>query len=482
MRRSAWFALAVLALATQLPAVGQVLPQRGTERKSFVSYPEGHYALLNVRLFDATGTPAREGQTIIVDGKRIVAVGPSSEVPVPPDATRIDVAGKTVLPGLVDMHAHLHYAVDTPEPSAKLRHQGPLVPRLLLASGVTTARTGGTIDPLQDLAIGRAIREGTIVGPDLDITAVFIDQAPTRLFGSREVATADRARMEVAYWAGAGATSVKLFTNVGTEIAKATIDEAHRRGMNVAGHLCALTFKEAAALGIDSLEHGFQVATDFMADKKADECPKAFNIVPEQDAPGVADHVRALARSGVALTLSPGAFEVFYPAAQPLDPLTRELLSPRALASYAAYRAGVAERAARDERWRVSYTAKGKRSWALDRLFAQSGGLVLMGTDTTPVGGCVAGPCTHRTLELLVDMGFTPSEVLTIATRNGARFLRKEKDIGGLAPGMLADLVIVHGRPDTDIADMRRTEIVFKHGVGYSAANLLASVNGLIGE
>jgi predicted amidohydrolase YtcJ len=189
--------------------------------------------------------------------------------------------------------------------------------------------------------------------------------------------------------------------------------------------------------------------------------------------------ITTLARSGTAITVSPATDEQFYPFGVPLDPLTRSLLSPRALDRYQRLRAPIDQRP--PERARI-VLSKYQRAWAAERMFRQAGGLLLVGTDTSSMGGCIAGPCTHRTVEMLVEqMGFTPVEALQIATRDGARFLRRN-DIGAIRPGIPANLVIVRGRPDENIRAIRRIETVFRNGVGYDSVKLFESAHGLIGS
>jgi Amidohydrolase family len=117
-----------------------------------------------------------------------------------------------------------------------------------------------------------------------------------------------------------------------------------------------------------------------------------------------------------------------------------------------------------------------------ERQFVQAGGMLLAGVDPTGNGGNLAGFGDQRELELLVEAGFTPLEALHIATENGARFLGEADRIGTIAPGKQADLALVKGNPAANINEIENVEYVFKHGVGYDSAKLIASVRGAVGR
>lgn len=117
----------------------------------------------------------------------------------------------------------------------------------------------------------------------------------------------------------------------------------------------------------------------------------------------------------------------------------------------------------------------------LELAFARAGGLLVAGIDPTGPGGVVPGFADQREVELLVEAGFTPVQAISIATLNGAKYLGRDKDIGTIAVGKQADLVVVNGDPSTAIEDLRRVDTVFKHGVGYDPAKLVASVSGQVG-
>jgi enamidase len=258
----------------------------------------------------------------------------------------------------------------------------------------------------------------------------------------------------------------------------AAINEAHRRGIKVTGHLCSVTYAEAANLGIDNLEHGFFAATDFVADKKPDQCPgqgvgqKTIAALDENGAP-FKNLVKTLIDKKVALTSTLTVFETFTPG-RPKPP-GLEVLTPQLREQFETTYARTAQNK------ESIYTTLFPKGMALERAFAKAGGLLIAGTDPTGGGGVIPGYSNQRQVELLVDAGFTPLEAISISTLNGAKYLLRDKTVGSLAVGKQADLLVINGNPAVTISDIRKVETVFKQGVGYDPAKLIASVQGKAG-
>jgi enamidase len=260
----------------------------------------------------------------------------------------------------------------------------------------------------------------------------------------------------------------------------AAAQEAHKRRLKITGHLCSVTFREAAALGIDDLEHGFVVASDFVPDKKPDECP-AGNAVQRSIASldvtgaGARDLIAELVRKRVAITSTLTIFETFAASQPNAPPKALDAMLPEARRQYEQRRAAIAQ--SPDTTWNVLI----KKEMQLEKMFSDAGGLLVVGTDPTGFGGVVAGYSNQRALELLVQAGFTPVEAVRIATLNGAKYLGRDAKIGTIAAGKQADLVVVRGDPSANIADVENVEIVFKQGVGYDSAKIFESVKGRVG-
>ena len=227
--------------------------------KDFIREQSPVIALEHVRVIDGTGAAARNDQTIVISGGKIAAIGASGSVQVPADAKRMDFSGYSALPGMVGMHDHIFYPA-----GGGLYHDMPLTfPRLYLAMGVTTIRTTGSIEPYLDLELKKGIDAGKLIGPKINMTGPYLEGEGLPLLQVHGLKDPDDARRTVAYWAEEGARSFKAYNFVTRAELKAAIEEAHKRGIKVTGHLCSIGFREAAELGIDDLEHGLTVDTEF---------------------------------------------------------------------------------------------------------------------------------------------------------------------------------------------------------------------------
>ena len=475
--RSMWCRSIRTVLALALLASPEMYAQRPTLSaavRSFVAVDSPVVALTHARVIDGTGGPARDDQTLIIRDGRIAALGASRSVAVPGGAQVIDLTGKTVIPGLVMVHEHLFYPTG-PGIYANLAES---FTRLYLAGGVTSMRTGGNLNGFGDFGIKRDIDAGKKPGPWIDATAPYLEGPGLGLDQVHELTGPEDARRMVNFWADAGATSFKAYMHITRAELGAAIDEAHKRRLKVTGHLCSVTYREAAGLGIDDLEHGFFVSTDFVPNKKPDECPgqgagqAAFAAVdPNGDA--VRSLIAELVRHHVALTSTLTVFETFVPG-RPLPP-GLDVLDPQLRADFEKRHATTAANTTSPT---GSLFAKAR---ALELAFVRAGGLLLAGTDPTGGGGVIPGYSNQRQLELLVESGFTPLEAIRIGTLNGATFLGRADRAGSIAVGKDADLVVVAGDPATRIADVRKVQIVFKQGIGYDPVKLVESVRGKVG-
>ena len=282
----------------------------------------------------------------------------------------------------------------------------------------------------------------------------------------------------VTHWAERGATSFKAYMQITRDQLAAAIGDAHRRKLKVTGHLCSITFREAAAAGIDNLEHGLVVASDFVQGKVPDQCPAtvsasiaALDVASEP----VQALIRELVARRVAVTSTLTIFETFTPGRPGAPQGALDAMLPEARDQYLRRRVQIATQA------NSPWTRMFANEMQFERDFLRAGGLLLVGTDPTGYGGVVAGYANHRALELLVEAGLTPLEAIRVATRNGAQYLGRADSIGTIAVGRRADLMIVRGDPSTRIGDVANVETVFKGGVGFDAARLFASVRGRVG-
>jgi enamidase len=462
-------------LALLAPAPGQAQrPALGAGVRPYVKVDTSVVALTHARVIDGTGAPARANQTLIIRDGAIAALGDDGKVAVPPGALVLDLTGKSVIPGLVQVHEHLFY----PTGPGVYGNLAESFTRLYLAGGVTSMRTGGNMNGFGELAIKQAIERGEKPGPWIDATGPYLEGPGLPLGQVHALKDAADARGLVDYWSDAGATSFKAYMHISREELGAAIQEAHKRGFKVTGHLCSVTYREAARLGIDDLEHGFFAATDFVSGKKPDDCPgqgagqaSLDSVDPAGDA--VQSLIAELVQRKVALTSTLTVFETLTPG-RPMPP-GLDVLDPQLREQFEQRFAATARNANSPF---ATLFAKGR---ALEVAFARAGGTLLVGTDPTGGGGVIPGYSNQRAVELLVEGGLTPLEAIKVSTMNGATYLGRATSVGSLAAGKQADLLVIGGDPSSRIEDIRNVEIVFKQGVGYDSAKLIASVKGKVG-
>jgi imidazolonepropionase-like amidohydrolase len=452
----------------------------------FVRIQAPTIALTHVRVIDGTGAAATEDQTIIIAGGKISAVG--SNVSIPANAKVLDLNGYTVLPGLVGMHDHMFFPMGGTPPMYS--NMGFSFPRLYLALGVTTIRTTGSVQPHADLEIKKLIDAGRMIGPKMFVTAPYLEGVGAFTPVMHQLKDTDDARKLVNYWADQGATSFKAYMNITRDELRAAVEEAHKRGLKVTGHLCSIGYKEAAEIGIDNLEHGIFPDSEFVPNKQPDRCPggavsqtlRTLDI----NSDAVKETIRTLVAKNVAVTSTLPVFEAG-------APLASGQAGPTAIGAPTAVLNQRMLNVMNNEA-RVRYlTARSRipvdsvqavlvrKSMDFERAFVAAGGLLLAGLDPTGNGGVIAGFGDLREVELLVEAGFTPIEAIKIATLNGAKFMGEDRSLGSIAVGKQADLMIVKGNPATRIGDIENVEIVFKDGVGYDSEKLIQSVQGLVG-
>ena len=479
---------AVALFLVLLPAVAQT-PELSTTVKPFVRVNAAKVVLTHVRVVDGTGAPAVEDENVVIQAGKIVAVGKGTDVSAAPGTAVLDLHGYTVIPGLVGMHNHLFY-IARPNLNSQWKHDEPLLvpqmtfsaPRLYLAGGVTTMRTTGSVETYADLNLKRDIDAGKLPGPHLDVTGPYLEGAESYFIQMPQLSSPEDARQLVDYWADRGVTSFKAYMNITRAELKAAIEAAHKRGIKVTGHLCSVTYEEAAELGIDDLEHGFFVNTQLDPGKKPDVCSdSAGEYTLEHMEPGSAEArnlIDTLVKHHIAITSTLPVFEEYLDGRPPVRQQVLDAMSPGAREAFFYLRQRPASRPAP----KTDGAMLSQYDLALERAFVAAGGLLLAGPDPTGAGDVLPGFGDQREIELLVEAGFSPLAAIKIATLNGAVYLGRDRQIGSIAAGKNADLVVIKGDPSKQISDVENVEIVFKDGVGYDSQKLLDSVKGRYGE
>jgi imidazolonepropionase-like amidohydrolase len=452
----------------------------GPEVRKFVRVGTPRVVLEHVEVIDGTGGAPMADRNVTIEGGTITGISDGATVPPSDGTTILDLRGHAVIPGIIGMHDHLWYQ-DIPSDTSLpvLSHtMSYSAPRLYLANGVTTARTIGSVDPYAELVLKHAIEAGETPGPHLEVTGPFLNGADISSFRIIGLRDPDDARATVAFWADHGVTFIKAYQTITRDELKAAIQEAHRHRIKVTGHLCSVTYDEAIDLGIDNLEHGFQVNTALDPGKKPDTCSAArgdSTLVRMTPGGPEADRlIASLIQHHVAITSTLVGLANSINPQRTLQPAVLDAMAPVTRHAYLDWRTRLG--AGHSERIPLL-----KRDMDLQRAFVAAGGLLIAGPDPVGIGGNLPGFGDQREIELLVDAGFTPPQAIRIATLNGAIVLGRQDRVGSVAVGKNADLVVIQGDPAARIADIENVEIVFKDGVGYDSKKLLASVNGCYG-
>jgi len=472
MRVSAIVAVCGIGLSTAATAQR---PTLSANARAFVAVDAPVIALTHARVIDGTGAPARDDETILISDDKITGIGKTGAVNVPANARTIDLTGRTVIPGIVGLHDHMYYSSGV---SGSMKLMPVSYPRLFLANGVTTIRTTGSVDPYQEMNIKALIGSGQTVGPEIVVTGPYLQGAPNLLNAMHPITSADEARRIVRYWSEEGVTWFKAYTTITRDQLGAAIDEAHKHGVKVTAHLCSVTYREAVALGIDHLEHGLFASTDYTPGKQPDRCPSSGTdsvyAALDVNSPEVRQTIDEMVKHHVGLTSTLAVYELSAPSRVPVDQRVLDALYPDVSKSVNDfYTKG---RTANDSLWRRAL----KKGMEFERAFVTAGGLLGAGADPCCISA-IAGYTDQRNYELLLEAGFTPEQAIQIMTSNGAKVLGFADRLGTITPGKQADLVILRGDPTRTPGDIRNVEMVYRQGIGYDSAKLIASTRGMVG-
>jgi imidazolonepropionase-like amidohydrolase len=442
----------------------------------FISVRADTIVLTHAKVIDGTGGPVKTDQTIVLIKGRIASIGASGNAMLPRPGRTIDCTGKTIIPGMIMMHEHMFYGESLPPQYLGLEMPYSF-PRLYLAGGVTTMRTAGSVEPQTDLNIRDQVRAGKIPGPEMDVTGPYIERPGLPIPEVLFIKSTGEAAREVNYWIANGCTSFKVYMDITRADLAEVIKLAHQNKMKVTGHLCSITYREAADLGIDNLEHGFWVSSDFDKNKKADQCSPVnqdYSIrQTDENSAEMKSLMTHLIAKNVTITSTLPVFEPYagrdiFPGdgGEALTPAIREVVEKKAAAALG-----------RDSADQVMF----KKELAWEKQFVAMGGRLIAGIDPTGAGRVIPGYADRHIPELLVEAGFSLPEAIKICSLNAADYLGQAHDKGSIEVGKQADLVLIDGDPTQDIRAMRKTEIVFKQGVGFDSKKLFESARGKVG-
>jgi imidazolonepropionase-like amidohydrolase len=428
--------------------------QSRTMARTLARKPKGPLAFVHANLFDAESAQVLPNRTVVVTGNRISAVGADGAVKVPANAQVIDAAGKTLMPGLWDMHVHL-------SPGDGL---------LDMACGVTSVRDlANDTDAL--LAMRKRFDEGTEIGPRV-VMAGFIDgrgpyQGPTKVFADTE----EEARKDIENYARLGYVQIKVYSSLKPELLPKIVEMAHAHGMRVSGHVpSGMNAEQFVRDGVDEIQHMNFIFLNFMPQVKDTRTPARFLEVAAHGAEldlkseQVQAFIQLLKEHKIVVDPTLSIFEGMF-----------DDRPGKMAAGYAAVANNMPAQVRRgflygglevpegmDQRYQDSF----QRMMDMAKAFYDSGVPIVAGTDS------LAGFTLHRELEVYEKAGIPAAKVLQIATLGAARVMKRDSELGSIAPGKLADMILVEGDPSAHISDVRRVRMVIKDGMVYNVADL----------
>jgi imidazolonepropionase-like amidohydrolase len=447
------------AVKTLQEARDQAAQARSAElAKKLAHHSANGIVFTHANVFDASTAALVPDQNVVVTGNHIQSVGPAKTVAIPPGAEVVDATGKTLLPGLWDMHAHVSDSDGM----------------LNLASGVTTVRDlANDTDTL--LARRKRIEAGTEIGTRI-ILAGIIDgpgpyQGPTKVLAATEA----EARAAVDNYARLGYVQIKIYSSVKPELVPPIIDEAHKHGLRVSGHIPALmTASECVKLGYDEIQHVNFLALNFMPDVKETRNPARFTEPGKRTAdldlnsPEVKEFIKLLLEHHTTLDPTMAVFEDMFVGRTGEIPPGYRVVAGRLPAQVrrGLLSSGLTPPPGMDERYKQSFA----KMVELIGVLYRAGVPIEAGTDG------MAGFTFQHELELDVQAGIPPNKALQLATLGAARIMKRDSELGSVTAGKLADLTLIDGNPTSNISDVRKTALVVKNGVVYKPAELYSEL------
>lgn len=425
-------------------------------------------ALVGGTVIDGTGKLPLTGYTILIRGERIAAVG--RQVKIPQGAIVLDMTGKTIIPGLIDMHGHMYERA-----TGSQRSQFEAYPLLYLAGGVTTVRSPGDFDPEGMVALRERLKRHEAIGPRIFTAGPYFDNDPSQVDWIKGVRSPEEALEKFNGWK-ARIDYVKFYTRITEPEFRIVLEAAHKAGIRATGHLNSITATRAIELGIDGLEHGIFAMSELTPKLESGQDKNCLLADLDLDSPVVENLITSIVKHRVAIDPTIVVYQSLDPNFEPVTPDWLKYLSAEAQAHQVSLRAAASKRnpASAQCLQRALQTQLRFVKKVYDR-----GGIIIAGTDPVIVT-LTPGYGLQRELKNLVAAGLTPIAAIKAATLTAATVLHHEKDFGSIESGKLADLVVIGGDPATRIEDVGKTEIIFQGGVRYDPAALRKSAEGQI--
>lgn len=431
----------------------------------YVKYDSDIIALTNATVFDGKGNPAIKNQTLIIKNGHFQLIGKNSEINIPKKAIIINLKGKTIIPGIIGVHNHLHIP--------RFPFTGEIASKLYLASGVTTIQTCGSAWPQQEIELSKRIEKGQFIGPDIVTSGPYFTGEggnPNMIIPRNE----KHIRDTIQFWTKKGVSWFKVYRNTHPNDLKIIIDEAHKQNAKVTGHLCSITFEQATNLGIDGIEHGLNSTSDFRKNKTFGICDGSREYIDKINinSKKVKRLHKLMIDKDVFLTSTLAIYEASIPERAYIDERSLNAMSPFLISQYS-------ERRKRYDSLKSNNNLREKRLKRImefEYQFYKMGGTLTAGVDAGR--HVLPGFGDQRNFELLKEAGFTTEEALKIMTSNGAKIL-SNPEIGTVEKGKKANFIVIEGNIEKNI---RNVEIVFKDGYGYDPKLILEDLNGKFGE
>lgn len=429
----------------------------------YVKYHEGLMAFTNVTLIDGTGKSIKQNQTLIIENGIFKEMGNHTDIKIPQNAKTINLKGKTIIPGIVGMHNHLHIP--------RFPDVGDIAAKLYLAAGVTTIQTCGATSTSREIELSKAIKQGKQIGPEIIPSAPFI----TGKGGNSNMIiprNEQHLRDTMQYYINQGVRWFKVYRNTSPTDLKIIIDKAHENNCKVRGHLCSITFEEATKQGIDCIEHGLNSASDFRNNKDYGLCNGGHEYMDKLivNSPQVQALQQLMINNNVILTSTLSIYEASIPNRAYADARALKAMSPFLLNQYKDRRTDFDKNI-----YDTIRNNRLKRIMLFEYQYYKMGGLLCAGVDAGR--HVLPGFGDQRNYELLLEAGFSTQEAIQIMTGNGARALERS-DIGIIQVGKRADFVILNGNLEIDVTSIKNMETVFKNGIGYNPELILETVQG----
>jgi imidazolonepropionase-like amidohydrolase len=425
-----------------------------TLARTLAHKPKGPLVFIHANLFDAETAQSLPNQTVVITGNRITAVGADGQVSVPKNAEIVDATGKTLMPGLWDMHVHI-------SPGDGLLH---------MASGVTSVRDlANDTDGLMQMR--RRFDEGAEIGPRV-VMAGFIDgrgpyQGPTKVFADNE----EEAKAAIDNYARLGYVQIKVYSSLKPELLPKIVEMAHAHGLRVSGHVpSGMNAEQFVRAGVDEMQHMNFVFLNFMPQVKDTRTPARFTEVAAHGAEidPASERVRAfiqlLKEHKIVLDPTLAIFENMLNdrAGKMAEGFAAVADSMPAQVRRGFLYGGLEVPNGMDQRYQDSF----QHMLAMTKAFYDAGIPIVAGTDY------YAGIALHRELELYEKAGIPAAKVLQLATLGAARVVKLDSELGSIAAGKLADVILVDGNPAQHVSDVRRVKTVVRDGIVFQVADL----------